>query len=80
MLIQEQKEYCMRVCQDSLSQYRLQVMVSWIASSVVMICGVTTTRQSQNGSPGRGDMKSPLKKKCKMQPTVGEVVEGTGKE
>ena len=36
--------------------------VSWIASLLVMRCGVTTTRRSQNGSLWSGDMNSPLKK------------------
>lgn len=36
--------------------------VSWIAALLVMRCGVTTTRRSQNGSLWSGDMNSPLKK------------------
>ena len=34
---------------------RLKVTVSWITSLPAMRCGVTTTRQSQNRSPWRGD-------------------------
>jgi len=56
LLTQEHKEHCLQVCWDLLNQYGLKVTVSWIASSPVTRCGVTSTSRSQNGSPWSGDM------------------------
>ena len=49
----------MQVCRDLLNQYGLKVIVSWIVSSPVTRCGVTSTSRSQNGSPWSGDMWIP---------------------
>ena len=63
MLIQAHKEYCMQVCQDLLNQYEAKVTVSWIASSLVMRCGVTTMSRSKSSSPWSGSMWIPHRRK-----------------
>jgi len=56
MLRQEYKKHRMQVCRDLLTNTRLKVTVSWIASPPVTRRDVTTTCRSQNGSPWSGDM------------------------
>ena len=46
-----------------VTNMRLKVKVSWIASSPVTRHGVTTTSRSQNGSPWSGDMWIPHQRK-----------------
>jgi len=57
------KNTVMQVCQDLLNQYEAKATVSWIASSLVMRCGVTTMSQSQNRSPWSGSMWIPHRRK-----------------
>ena len=53
---------------------RLKVMVSLTASLPVTICDVATMSWSQSSSPWNGDVNSPLKKKFKMQLSMGKVM------
>jgi hypothetical protein len=46
-----------------LTTMKLKKTVSWISSSSVMRCGVTTTSWNQNDRPWRGDMRIPHQRK-----------------
>ena len=69
----EQKEHT-EVCEGLLINTRLKVTVFSTASLTVMIHGVIVTSQNQIGSPWKGDVNSPSKKKFKTQPSVSRVV------
>jgi len=74
MLTWEQKEYRMQVCKDLLNQHEAEddSFQDRIITSDEMCCH--SVSWSINSNPWSGNMNSPMKKKSKMQPSVGKVM------
>ena len=73
MLTQNRKNTVRKSVRTYCTNARLKVRVSWITLLLLMIHGVTTINQTQNGCSW-GYVNSPRKKKFKTWPSVDKMM------